>query len=270
MALLNFAKLENSSLTSNTRHSFAASHALALYKKKSVYSFIPKNACSTLRYSIAIENGAIDENSDVNWIHENNKTFVASQEFLLTAEYRFVVLRCPYRRVASVFLDKIVGGKEPIWRLCTGRSDRIKKKFLRDKLFDSLTFEGFVQRIGEMNNSDMDQHWRPQNDFLVYETYDDYFSLENFSDAVRKLNAIGLKIHDTRNRLKHDLSEFTKTDGDYSDTPILEIRKMKESGKVPGYSSLFNEKTRRLVGEIYRDDLDLFKQKIGNSALLFK
>ena len=44
-------------LVQNAAHQFAAQHALSIYAADAIYSFIPKNACSTMRYTLAIANG---------------------------------------------------------------------------------------------------------------------------------------------------------------------------------------------------------------------
>ena len=45
----------------NTKHIFAQKHAMNVYAQGAIYSLIPKNACSTMRLSIAIENGCVKE-----------------------------------------------------------------------------------------------------------------------------------------------------------------------------------------------------------------
>ncbi|TAL45777.1 MAG: hypothetical protein EPN89_11775, partial [Methylovulum sp.] len=69
-------------LSKNQQHQFAQGHALRIYNSNSIYSFIPKNACSTMRVSLAIANGCIADTDkldelDFNWIHNNNDTFRA-------------------------------------------------------------------------------------------------------------------------------------------------------------------------------------------------
>jgi len=68
----------NNLLVNNHPFLLSKRHALKHFKTGTIYSFIPKNACSTMRFSLAIENGCLSENSDVNWIHLNNTTFNAS------------------------------------------------------------------------------------------------------------------------------------------------------------------------------------------------
>lgn len=95
-------------LAQNHSHQLAQSHALCIYESDAIYSFIPKNACSTMRLSIARANGCIRKIKDFNWIHKNNSTFSASLSELAKARYSFVFLRDPFSRLVSVYFDKIV------------------------------------------------------------------------------------------------------------------------------------------------------------------
>ena len=108
MRLIRNARLQNSKLSENELYTFSLNHTLSVYSIDAVYTFIPKNACSTMRYSVALQNGYVRDIEDINWIHQNTQTFVATQREIATAKYTFTMLRCPFTRVASCFLDKIV------------------------------------------------------------------------------------------------------------------------------------------------------------------
>src|SRR5689334_7241658 len=97
--LLRYTRDNLQTLDANAAHQFAARYALSLHNCDPVYSFIPKNACSTMRYTIALANGAIVGPADFNWIHANNPTFRASLRELATAKYTFAILRDPYLRL---------------------------------------------------------------------------------------------------------------------------------------------------------------------------
>ena len=67
--------LEHSTVGQNKLYAFSLEHSLSIYPLDAVYTFIPKNACSTLRYSIAIANGFLGDISDIDWIHQNKPNF---------------------------------------------------------------------------------------------------------------------------------------------------------------------------------------------------
>ena len=63
--------------------------------------------------------------------------------------------------------------------------------------------------------------------------YDEYFSLELFSEAIASLAAHGLKVYDTRESIKHSISNFKAVDGDFSKMKADQIKKMKERRFCP-------------------------------------
>ena len=71
----------------NEEHEFARKHTLIHLKSNSICTWIPKNSCSSLRYSMAVANGAISGIGDIEWIHKNNYSFNASNKELLTGLY---------------------------------------------------------------------------------------------------------------------------------------------------------------------------------------
>ena len=255
--LLRNARLEYSTVNQNELYTFSLEHALSIYPLDAVYTFIPKNACSTLRYSIAIANGFLSDISDISWIHQNNPTFISTQREVSLASYTFVVLRCPYTRVASSFLNRIVD-EEFIFYDDAAMTNRV-----------SINFHDFLSIIKSQDRSEMDQHWRNQSDFLHYERYDEYFSLESFSEAINSLGARGFTVHDTRATLKHDLSNMKRVDGDFSKTKQEELQKMKEEGYLPSYKSMFGDVEIELANDIYNDDINLYKSHFGDNCLLF-
>jgi len=254
---LRTARLDIKNLKENEFYDFSVDHLLLIYSLDAICTFIPKNACTSLRFSIAVSNGFLKDISDLHWIHENNDSFQPSKRETAIAKYTFVVLRCPFTRVVSCFFDQVVFNKYFDFTDTSG-----------NKL--NLSFHDFLQIVKSQKRSDRNEHWRNQSDFLHYEKYDDYFSLEQFPEAINKLSNKGLKFFDTRNEMKHSLLGLNKVNGNFSKTNELEIKKMKDDGNIPSYKSMFDEEAINLVKEIYSDDIDLYSSKFGDKYLLFK
>ena len=87
--VIRFSNIWNGPLAENVQHKFAAQHELNIYRSKSIYTFIPKCACSTMRLSLAISNGLISDVSKYGWIHSNNTTFSANLSELITAKFAY-------------------------------------------------------------------------------------------------------------------------------------------------------------------------------------
>ena len=249
---LRHAKTSNIGLARNVHHHLAAQHALRIYHSRSIYSFIPKNACSTMRVSLAIENGCIPDASHIGWIHDNNGTFSADLESLLTAEYTFVILRSPFTRLTSAYLEKITGRRPDMWSLLATDG------YTTDP--EELTFRKFVETICRPGILRSNIHWRPQVDFLVYEEYDDYIRYENFAaEKARIEEKAGIRIVDARDMTRHGNDRYTLVDDrSFCDATPHEIRVMRHDGLSPSHDSLYDDALRAMVAKFYAEDLKLY------------
>lgn len=267
--MLRYARTMNVPLSDNRHHAFAAGQALAVYGNNAVYSFIPKNACSTLRYSIAIHNGCLKYGDDPEWIDSNNATFVADRRMLIECNYSFVVLRCPYRRLASAYLDKIVKG-DPHTRVLLAKSSSASDiAAITRNYIMSLSFFDFARMSLMPRSGVIDFHWAPQINFLVYEDYDDWFSLENFAVAADTLSQRGLAIHDTRTLISHSTHHDKKVSGNFARVTASDIALLRKDGRVPEYSSMYDDEIKQIVKTYYAKDIQLYSEKIGAEHLLF-
>lgn len=257
--LLRYTRNNLEPLALNAAHQFAADHALSIYGADAIYSFIPKNACSTMRYTVALANGAIADVSDFNWIHANNLTFRASLAELAKAAYTFVILRDPFLRLGSCFLDKLVDQTPIAWHFQMLTNYRYGPP--------ALTFRQFVDGIED--RLPRDEHWRPQIDFLVYEDYDDFFCLEQFADAVAGLRQrIGLAVCDARDLTKHGTDQFAPLSGDecFADIPAHCISELKRQGCIPRITQLYDAALIAKVGQLYAEDIAFYTSKTGRQA----
>ena len=256
--LLKHAASSDGLLRGNIRYQFSAAHALKIYRSNSIYTFIPKNACTTMRLSLAIANCCIADESGVNWIHNNNTTFKASLEDLVRADYTFVILRDPFARIASCYLDKIVGKAPAAWQLFDhcGRAWDI----------DRLSFADFVSALKGRAMLTVNEHWRPQSDFLVYQDYDDYFSVEELAAAIPAIRQkADMEVKDARPLTLHgiDRYELRPADQDHAETPAGEIAEMQRRGQCPHPRSLYRRPIIDAVAQLYADDLRLYAEKVG-------
>jgi len=258
-----YSTSNHNNLEQNPKHKFAQRHALNVYNANAIYSFIPKNACSSLRTTIAHANGLIKDKSEFNWIHNNNSTFIANLSELIKAKYTFTVLRCPFSRLVSSYLDKIVTRDRIAWNYIDVHQRNID--------IEDITFEFFVQSMMKPHVRNSDIHWRPQKDFLVYEEYDDYFSLENFSNVENTLKRrLGIKLIDARSLTKHGADQYDFFDGrELWKLKPFEILTQKLNGKIPRAVEMYNDELKNLVINSYKNDIDFYKEKIGSETLMF-
>lgn len=250
-------------LAENSAHQFASQFSLVHYASGTIFTFIPKNACTSLRVSLAIANGAISETAEWAWVHQNNSTFSATLSDLARASATSVILRCPYRRLASMFLDKIVS-----------RGGELTKLFQISDVIadpDGLTFRQFVDLIDAPQSLRADIHWRPQTDFLVYKEYDQVFGMEDlnaFADFFETTTSQSFV--DARPLSKHSTSALSSTiSGAGPDTPLADLTREKSNGHLPHAADLFDKALIAQVDGIYAQDLEIYCNLVGSSGLLF-
>lgn len=177
--------------------------------------------------------------------------------------YTFVILRCPFKRLASVFLDKFVAKETNAWVYRDALDRAIE--------LDDLTFESFVLSLQKAVVFNSDIHWRPQSHFLLYDSYSDYFSLENFSQVIKTLkDKISLDVVDARPLTLHGIDSYELlNDKNYSQVPAFDIALLKRQGKCPTPASLYTPHLIEIVKKLYAEDLILYKSKCDAKKLLF-
>lgn len=241
----------------------AAQYALVHYASGAVISYIPKNACTTLRVSLAIANGLVTDAGEWRWVARNTGLLVASLREVLTAPRTVVMLRCPYRRLASAFLDKIVDRRPPFWQLYR----------LQDHAFSlyDLTFRQFAAMMQTPRLRVADPHWRPQRDLLIYDRYDLCVALETFAAACEQISALtGLAIVDARGQTDHGTAGFEMLgDRCYADVPLHALSELKRQGRLPSHRALYDAALTETVGAAYAGDLALYRDCFGPDGLLF-
>lgn len=264
---IRFSNLWGGALDSNVQHKFAAQHALNIYKSQSIYTFIPKCACSTMRLSLTLANGLISDVKNYNWIHSNNSTFCANLSELVKAKFTFVILRNPFLRLASTYLDKIVNS--------TFDTARVKEKLLKkytDLIPNELTFSKFVNLISLEDTLKFDIHWRPQVDFLVYNNYDLYVQFEKFENSKNLIEKdCDIKIVDARKITLHGNDIFKQIiDTNFTNSNPSEILNLRKEGSTPSLFSMYDKDTKKLVSELFKDDIVLYDNRFGKNCSNFE
>ncbi len=251
------------SLIENKRHELAKSNTLVHLKSNSICTWIPKVACSTIRYSIALDNGAISGLNDFSWIHQNNTTFAANNKELLKSSYSFIILRNPFKKLLSFYLDKI----------CSDRSTKEDQSYAVAKsIFNTnsnTTFEEFVSTIYENPSLiSKDIHTRRQCDFLIYENYDDYFKFEDFQDIKEKLREkIGLELIDTRVSGSIRTTFKMKNINEFNHkTTVSEANTLLNMEKKPLAINMYTPEMIAKIGTIYFTDILLYSNKVEGGA----
>jgi hypothetical protein len=237
---------------------FAMRYALCYYKKRAIFTFIPKNACSTLRLSLALANGIIDNVSQHGFIHRNNHLFSATIREVSECDFSFAILRSPYRRLTSVFIDKFLS-KDPLCEKLVGVPRN-------DKAFGSYTFKKFIIAICNDNKLLLsDPHWLPQANFLLFEKYTQVFRVEDMNYCSRMIKRlVGIDMIDARPLTNHgtDLLKHQAVKN-ACNMSIDELIAMKKRGIVPDAASFYGHEMNEFVRSAYEEDFCHYENMFG-------
>jgi UDP:flavonoid glycosyltransferase YjiC (YdhE family) len=258
-----YARAGHGALSDNAAHNFALSQTMMIFGANACYSWIPKNACSTLQFSVARANGCISELEDINWIHPNIQSFRADTQTAFRADYTFAILRCPFERLYSAYMDKLVNFDMPAWKLYAGNQRRTHPH--------DLTFRGFVTGLAATKTNSFDMHWRPQSDFMLFKAYDDLFALENFDPFIATVKRrIGLEIVDTRQVIELDTSRAAVDDTIERpfDLPALDLLNLLKDGRRPAPRAMFDPEIVAAFKGVYKRDMSLYRRNFGASKLM--
>lgn len=261
--LMRYAKTRSVALGANAPHVFAASHALVHYPSGAIYSFIPKNGCTSLRVSLAIAHGCIAGPEAWDWVHQNNGTFAADLSDLVRAPFSFVVLRCPHARLVSAFLDKIVEREPDMWahhRAIRGAEHP-----------DDYSFRGFVASLARPEILGLNIHWRAQADFLVYDDYSRWFAFERFDEIAPVLqDHLGLRVVDARPFSHGRSAALTRRAGIATpDTRALDLLALRADGIRPDVRDFYDDELAELVAALYPRDLAVYARRCGAGGALY-
>lgn len=152
--------------------------------------------------------------------------------------FKFSVVRNPYDRVVSVYVDKCL--QNPVDRINRGETKlqtcqqiilKALKKPQRLDQFASVTFEDFISVLPEILFKDW--HFIPQSPFLVNEkgeiVADKVARFENFDEEVKEiLTKLGFEVSQVPHKNKT-------------------IRRH--------YKEYYNDTTRSVVARLYKDDI---------------
>ena len=156
--------------------------------------------------------------------------------------FKFSVVRNPYDRVVSVYVDKCV--QNPIDRINRGETklQTCQKIILKalgkpedPKEFASVTFEDFIKVLPSIYFKDW--HFIPQSPFLVNTkgqiVADKVARFENYDEEVKEiLTKLGFEI----SQMPHKNKTIRKS-----------------------YQEYYNDETRAVVARLYKDDLKYFE-----------
>lgn len=184
------------------------------------------------------------------------------QAALYSDEYfRFTIVRNPWSRLLSAFLNQVVGNG--YYRAVECAGDLLLPAAQRSKCKDSTdvsdaiancTFREFAQAVCSVDFKNHDQHWRPQHDFMGDVSFDlvgRFEAMDAFAQELSERVKASVEIP----RLNITAYASTADSTCQADVSISDLRLMDAAAT---YQSFYDDSLRQLVGDYYRTDIERF------------
>ena len=260
-------------------YKFAAHRALVHRKSGSIISFIPKNACSSIKSSLVCDafGYEVEEFKNIvsTGVHAATPHVRADISEILAAQNSYILLRSPLERLASVFTDKFAEKWPEAVYLAAAVLDvkvdsiHTLSEDLKARIHDyisGLTFVEFIKLLKVRKYLNVDHHWRPQTNFLLYKdyTYVGYMGrIKEFAD--RLSSDLNLEWIDSRPFMQHDRTRFESVSIEGAwDLTAYDLNQIKQTENVvPDTQSMFSEECLKLAREIYSADFEYIEDKLG-------
>ena len=235
---------------------------------KFIYCPIPKVACSSFKRIVFALEGVKIDSQHLDLVHARAKQYSlrnypydTAKKLLHSNEYfRFAIVRNPWDRLISAYLDKFVSCQELIPRFV---NEFVRSYYrscgIKPDINKSITFRQFIEHIKNTDDDLLDVHFKPQYLFLANTKFDFIGRFENMSEDYQKIKErLNLTVElPWSNKVARGASsrEMIKSQGFFADSYPEEIRAMKS---YPSAQDLFTDDLLEDVRLRYEKDITTF------------
>lgn len=248
---------------------------LVNHRHKIIFCPIPKNACTLFKLMI-VEHS--DSQKHFQESCENIHSYTAKEgtgfgldqlEHLRDQEFfKFVILRNPFERLVSAYLDKFVKPLElepfaqaVVQDICQHLNQPLD--FQR-----SITFRQFVDYLSNTEDGWMNEHWRPQYTFLANNLID-FDLIGQFEQLEQTLEILEAKfnIQITRDpseyHNKPEYRTFYQNFNHSREFHEMYPAQLRQLNGLPSAANLYTPELKERVEQRYKEDIVLYKHHFG-------
>ena len=237
------------------RAAFALRHLYVYPKLRIAYTYIPKNACTSFKRTFGRAQGWLPDDAP----HAHGMTmawWLSGLGSYPRSDERIVVVRDPFDRILSGYLNRFLMRSDAVAQhaMRTGLADRLGP----DSTPPDVRFADFVEYLARTPNRRLNEHWRPQSDFLIG-SYTRYLRFEHLAEDTAFLAARGLTLEAARG---HATSTNRRDLGPgWGDRRARRLRRVRRRrGALPTRENMYDERLHALVAERYAEDIELHRR----------
>jgi|GEM_PF-5712162 len=218
-----------------------------------VYRAIPKNACSSLKYTFALLEKGMTVDEDPQAV-ENR--FFTHSAFAKGQSKSLICLRDPLSRALSGFLDKICNLDED-FSVVAARD--ICNTLGLEQAIENITFEQFCVYLSVRPSSTLDIHWRPQTDFHIFPFFDNVIFFESIGKELALLTDYGYcKVEVLRYKKRDAFNKKKLQIEGASGLACHKIGALGDIGYLPDFDSFYNDNLADIIFRRFQDDFLLY------------
>lgn len=245
------------------RAAFALRHLYVYPRLKIAYTYIPKNACTSFKRTFGRAQGWLAEDAP----HAHGMRldrWLTGLAGYPRSEERIVVIRDPFDRILSGYLNRFLMRDDAVAQhaMSTGLADQLGP----GSTPPDVRFSDFVEYLARTPNRRLNEHWRPQSDFLVG-SYTRYIRFEHIAEDTAFLAERDLTLETARG---HATSKNRRDLGPgWGERRARRIRRVRRrSGALPTRENMYDERLYAMVADRYAEDVALFRRGLdGEQAL---
>ncbi len=245
-----------------------ANYYLVNPQLKAIYCSIPKNACTLFKNMMLektdIKYKFIESKVSVHEYLDRNKG-ILFKDFIACFDsqesFKFTILRNPFKRLVSAYLDKFAKYPYPAMEFfCQKLVKTIyRKSGIELEPENSITFSQFVHYIANTKDRDLNDHWRPQSSFIGSFEFDFIGQFENLDHTIDVLqNHFNIKIAKKVAELSH-VTNYQESDCnlEFHNMYPPELRQL---AGMPKAEQLYTPKLLDLVKVRYANDIAMYEK----------
>ena len=254
---------------------FQKNYYLYIKENNLLYCSIPKNACTSIKAWLQELLGFptdINPNIDPNitkLLLSNYPDEDASEIMHSDNIFKFVIVRNPWNRVVSAFLNKFLSYQQHLYLYMKDHENPCVAEFHanyheqfvaqvvgtickdEESKVRGISFRDFLEYVVATADSGLDPHWKPQHRFIEGVNIDYVGKFESLEEDFKRIQEVAG--NSTKLPFKNITRYNPASDKLLIDTPCSEL-----IGKTFNHHNFYDETTVELVNSRYQKDIETF------------
>ena len=233
------------------QRTFAMRHLYVYPQLRLAYTYIPKNACTSFKRTFGCAQGWLS--TDASSAHDMTRTHWMQGLFRYGAtDERILVIRDPFDRILSGYLNRFLMREDAVADHAMGTG--LAELLGQDATRHDTTFTSFVEYLSRTPSRTLNEHWRPQSDFIIG-SYTRHIRFEHLAEDTEFLATRGLTLDHARGHststIQRDLAPGW---GDRKARALRRLRKRR--GILPTRDNMYDARLYARIAERYAEDIE--------------